>query len=324
MARLNKRSCVFLVAVLLGLSGIVFIGLRAGSGSTLNGVRDFLVIGQQDVVLVDYLGNAHASRDGCKTWKSSGIGTVPQELTQDAQGAIWGIYGWKGIHEPSSADICRSNDGGGTWKVFPMNPPRFIPAAFVSLPGSDPVILDTEGGLWQRDSQDAASADAWKRLGAPVPDKKGVCGILRDSTIYVAGRDMIWLSLDGGRTWTGKSLAGVRLSILGNRCWAVDGGGRVYRTPLGTLGWEYIATIQDASLLFRIVAVEDRIVVAGEDQRGAAGAWVVGKDGVVKRCGGVIGTQCTSVRITADGKALFGGERLFRECKNDVYEPVWP
>ncbi len=293
--------------------------------------HDVLFLGANHILVAGWSGPIFVSRDQGKSWKRSPNSVPLKVLSRGPGGRAWGIHGWRGIHEPSEGAICYSDDGGDTWNAVHLKGSHFfVPGAFVSAVGAEPVILAIDGQLWEHHPAPHESVDCWTRLGSTNPDKKGHSGVLTDKALYVTSDTHVWMSLDRGTTWTGQPLKNALLCQSGEYCWAAErpgdgNGGQAFRTTLGRMDWEKRATVAGFSNGPFCIAVDhDRVFASGEGAGWRATACMTDTSGIAHEVKGINGKQCYSVRIGPDGKAWFVADGLFRQEDDGECRRIWP
>lgn len=287
--------------------------------------HDVAFLGPEHIVVAKWNGGVAISKNGGSTWESSNTRGVPiLELTIGANGRIWGLYRWHGIHESSSAKIVYSDHGGVIWNSIKLSPSVCMPEAFVSPYGIEPLLVAYNGQLWQHTSGTKETWDRWKKLGLPNPDQKGITGIATKNGIYVSSGKNIWLSVDKGNTWDGMLLEDIRAFCTNNQfCWAITGEGTLYRTDCGTNSWKQITKVPGVDIAFRLAVKDGNVYVAAEGSGWKAFGPIVKTDSTVQNMSGLEGKQGYSVRISPDGKAWFVAQGLYVEDKGR-WKKVWP
>lgn len=292
--------------------------LRDGSA------HDVLFPGPGHIVIAEWFGGASVSRDAGKSWKRSSCGMPVGALTLGLKGRIWGLYGWPGIHEPASGAVCFSDDGGDRWQEVWFKPVRFVPLAFVSKRGEEPIILARDGVLWRHESEATESMNAWSTLGTSNPDREGTSGVKVGSAYYVTSGEGVWMSRDGGTSWTGKDLPGSRIGGDDEAVWVVTRGGDVYQGAPGALDFVLKARLPDIDLVLGVTAAPGRCLVAAQGRGWTSAGYSVDRSGKFRAMKGIQDHQCYSVRTDRDGIAWFVARGLFREGLDGSCDQLWP
>ncbi len=145
------------------------------------------------------------SDDGGTTWSepivlpASASSHFPYDRLLAAPGPL--LYAWTSYRQDHAACFARSDDRGVTWKMLLPERPCGEPLIDPAEPRTVRVLVGPENRLWT--SRDAG--DTWEQ-GAPAP----IQGLLFASPaaprrLYLAGREGVFRSDNGGATWAAAS-----------------------------------------------------------------------------------------------------------------------
>lgn len=214
---LDGRGCGERLAVDPNKSGLLFL---AGSS---------WILSKDGVAQATVNGAIWKSVDGGATFDSVATGPVgdgtfvlfdPSTGTKGS--ATSTIYVGMNKSDAGAAALWRSKDGGATWAKVPGAPAALIPcsgsiegdvAYFSFNNGLGPngvtagklMRLDTRTDSWSDVSPVANSAFGY---GTPSIDRQNPGHLVVSSVCKWTGGDDVWLSRDGGKTWTSRLLEG--------------------------------------------------------------------------------------------------------------------
>jgi len=303
-----------------------FLSMSSGcSDPVIDSARDVTFLGADHLVVAERGGGIYLSKDAGKTWGTSETRQRINELIVGANERIWGLRGWAGIHEESRGALLYSDDKGHHWSVMSLDRSVFIPRSFISPYGQEPVVLDMDGQVWGHVKGKKESIENWQKVGVRNGDGNGCSGFITAAGIYVSSRTSVWLSTNQGKSWKGKSFDRPILCAGKEYCFVIDSSGSVYRTNVGRNDWEFLAKVDDISVVLGMAATDENLHIAGEAKSAWKAVWyVVKSDGSVRRVHGTDGKQGYSVRISPDGRVWFVAKGLY--IKGDSFEckKVWP
>ena len=149
------------------------------------------------------------------------------------------------------AELWRSDDSGETWSEHKFDVPvertealyALLPAAFVNQPGDRPLVL--MHNLQLKRPEPWATLRSWSNVGVPVPIDDRAFSVWHGAaveyrgTLYAAvGGACIFISRDGGKTWTATAVRQFEDSALrcsGDVCFSLLTGRRDDRDAAGNL-----------------------------------------------------------------------------------------
>lgn len=317
-----------LTTLILWVAG-VSCGEGARSGS--DPACDVVALGDGRIILLTDKPSVLISEDRGSTWKVSSRGVSMTRVARGAGNRLWGLYGWRGIHEPSTGSISYSDDRGGSWTTIELTGVgRFIPKAFAESDSEEPIILDMGGQLWQHQTNGSETISNWIPLGIKTPEGPGSSAVLLHDAIYVAGETKVWFSPDRGKTWNGKDMADGLLCRSEDGCWMVerpkDGRvGGIFRTQGGSLNLESKGkTIPFANGPLWAAVHGNQFISVGEGGGRRATGAITGPDGAAVEITGLEGAQARSVRIAPDGAVWIVSGALFKLENGPRVKKVWP
>lgn len=284
---------------------------------------DVAFLSAEHFVVARWDGGVVTTRDGGTSWKYAK--TVPiRQLAVGPDGQLWGFYRWQGIHEPSTAALTVSTDGGRRWTTIELDPEEVMPTAFINENGERPLLLAADGQIWTMAGKALHTWAAWERLGTPNPDGSARAGLAREDVLFVASSNRVWQSIDAGQTWSSVELHDIALFAYDlGECWAMSADGRLYRSDCLRNGWKPVLEISAIHIPFGLAASESRIYVAAHGNPWIAYCARVDRQGVVTPLAGLRGKQALAVRIDPSGVAWCVADGLHRES-GDEWVRVWP
>jgi len=164
------------------------------------------------VLLANHFGEVFASDNGGERW--SRVADNVSGLAVADRTHIWGAVGWQGIHEPPSAAMSYSSDGGRRWSHAELDLPAGfghdpvvrgrLPGVFINEPDHPPLLLMQNFQLMR--PRPNSQFDTWQAIGKPVPVSESgrrwiASGLQHAHAIYVAAQGAIHLSTDEANTW---------------------------------------------------------------------------------------------------------------------------
>jgi hypothetical protein len=323
---LQQSVVMFLVATLFGCDRSDSQAARQDRElpPVTNHGWDVAFPGSDQIVFAEWYGRAIRSIDGGKTWSTTEIGAPVHDVTQGPDGKLWGIYSWRGIHEPASASFAYSTDSGKTWTTYDLDPAVFLPESFISPLGTEPMVIAADGQIWRHEPGQKESRKNWVQVGTKNPEGDGWSGLVTLKGIYIGTREHIWLSRDDGKTWQGAPSDSGSLCATKTKVWALHRWGKLRVANLGENVWTEVAKIEEVESPHKLVSRDETVYASAQGGGMTAVAIRIDPDRSIHRLRGVTGKTCTSVRIGRDGRAWFVAEGLYVEGDNDNCKQVWP
>ncbi len=299
---------------------IMFGCMKYEQKDVKNYLRDVIFLTDNHIIIAKWFGGVAVSKDEGETW--SDVETISiVEFAPGENERIWGRFLWRGIHESSEAIITYSNNGGYTWTKINIDSSIMTPVAFISRPQKDPIILSSEGQLWEHSS---FSLTEWKKLGEKIPEYSFIAGVKAGNTIYAASENNIWMTRNSGKKWESSSVKDIAsFKCEKESCWAITRKGSLYKVERGTNEWRLIIVIPKIEIAFKIDSRGDRIYIASEGKDWQAYGPIVESDLSISELPGIEGKQGYSVKIDPSGDAWFAAQGLYRENKSN-WQKVWP
>ncbi len=303
--------------------GMLLVGTIAMAGCSNGYAHDVAFLSSKHFVVAKWYGGGAITRDGGASW-SHAI-TIPiNQLSVGHDGQLWGFHAWGGIHEPSSAALTYSTDGGDSWTTIELDADAVMPTAFMNAAGERPLLLTRTGQIWVLAGEDIDTWRAWHQFGVPNPDGAAGPGLAVGDALYVATKDRVWLSEDHGRTWNSIELPGiVRFAQDAADCWAINSDGVLYKTPRGRNEWDHVVDVPAVRIPFSLAAKKGKVYVTAEGDGWIAYGAMVDSTGKVTPLPGLHGKQAYSVRLDPSGIAWCVADGLHRETDGE-WVRTWP
>jgi len=305
--------------------------------------RDVCFPDARTIVIADWDGLSHTSKDGGATWTSADMGAVVRSLAIDERGVLWGLYRWHGIHEPSTASLVWSDDLGSSWHELVLDPRVCMPESFVAG-WTELTLLAADGQLWRHLPAEPESFDNWSKLGQPNPDASGACGERwSEEALLVSSGTSVFTSSDRGESWQLLHREGVVDFLLpleeqrgqgSIRHEALTRTGKLItldarlESRAGAQRWHFSGArvtreLAESSIVFHAIRARDHFVLCGETRGAAALGLLVGAK-TERELPGLAGNQTVQVRAGFDGPWIVG-KGVYRLSKEqDRWELVWP
>jgi len=118
-------------------------------------VRGLLPISGDTLIAIKGDGGISTTTDAGKHWKTTHGNPKKvdylfiNDIIYDNHRVLWGLYSWRGIHEPSAARLAYSYDFGETWNWETFDIHTFFPVGFYSRAGQPLRIITQTGKVYQ-------------------------------------------------------------------------------------------------------------------------------------------------------------------------------
>lgn len=209
-----------------------------------DGRWDLAALAEQDGVV-----RAYGSADQGDTWQALSRPAGAADASR-LRALASGADGW--LAAAGQQTLWVSGDAGTTWLVAGQLPPGLSGAGQLLLRASrrDPALLVASSGAGVWLSRDGGAS--WAQAdGLPPLAEVGALAVAADRAglVYVGGRQLVFVSADGGVTWTASELPGasglVRALLVdarvGETALAADEAGRLFRSDDAGRRWQFVA-----------------------------------------------------------------------------------
>ncbi len=223
--------------------------------------------------------------DNGATWTVKTVGSVAAQAAQGG-GALFALDFRHIWLVASGGYIYFSSDGGDTWATQDAGISTTQALNAVHFADSDHGIAVGQAGATLISHDGGAT---WSVVTSPSVDNHQSCAMIDRNTAWVgsnkaAGAQPLWVSRDGGTTWTGMSLNGISTGKVSGIAFVPDTNGligyAIHNTaaPVGTLylsrdggvTWEAITTPLNAGLNALHVVSANLAYAVGDAQGGTA------------------------------------------------------
>lgn len=372
---LSSRARYFALG-LFGTTVVVLIALAIATGDTRPAiVRAAQLLGtpaerraRNSIVQITFvrgrtliqneLRQLFASDDGGESWHALAGGSAVVAVANGDE--LWGVQGWRGIHERASASVATSRDLGESWSTRDaILPPHrdglfaLLPSSFVNEPDAAPLVLMSDLHL----ARPGLTTDftTWTPIGEPVPTESSadgtvhpVHGLQHGRSIYVAVGGAIYLSNDKGVTWSTTHVHAFEHASLRCRdttCYALlslsgSAWSGLMRVQAGSNDWTLVRSFEVealAPILTRdgehtavssfaaaaMVVTDDGVLVAGSvgADRGSWGVVLRVTDAGTTMVGHGVSAGLQTLEQDPDGTLWAGGAGVYR-LRGDTWRPI--
>ena len=175
-----------------GLVTTSVTGLATSSGSILAVAGSHAIAGWSGLVTIPGVAGVHASTDGGTTWAPTAVWQA-NSITSGLTGAALAATDW---------GVQRSTDGGATWLTVPGTGDRRVKAVVEDRTGA--LCLVSIPAALQCSDDGGASWHGDLGLGA----RGGELAATPDGTFLAEANEVVYRSVDGGRSWLPTALTG--------------------------------------------------------------------------------------------------------------------